>query len=213
MSLRPTASAMLLAGLLLPVALAAPLHDQVANGGLDDWNAPGTVPEGWRVELGTVTRSDFTSEGPFAAQLRAKPNELGNHLSILAQDIPNNALPGAAPRDLRDLPILAGQFYELAFDAAGSYNGKGRGNASVTWLGTQGAVLRVDTLELAEAAAYSHFSAQYQAPVDPLAPDAALRATLRFVVDGQSSDDKVNLWVDAVSFGPAAPVALPELPA
>lgn len=212
-SIAPLLAATLAASLLLPVVSALPFIDQVTNGGLESWDATNTVPDAWRVEVGQAARSGFATEGASAAQLRAKPNDLGSHLSIIAQDIPNNQLPGGTPRGPEDLPILPGQFYEFAFDAAGVYNGKGNGNATVTWIGALGNVLRVDTIVIPQSTGYASFEEHLQAPLDPLVPDAALSATIRFVVDGQSSDDKVNLWVDAVSFGLSTPVALPPVPA
>jgi len=201
------ALALLATVLLLPgPANALTLFDQQENGSFEDWNATCTMPDAWTVEIGDVVCSAFATEGASAAQLRAKPNLVGSHLSVLAQTIPQG-------NDATDLPIVPGIFYELRFDAAGIYNGKGNGNATLTWVGFLGNTLRVDTVVVPESTGYAHFEQQFQAPIDPLIPDAATSVLLRFLVDGQSSDDKVNLWVDDVHFGPSGPVGIPALPA
>lgn len=46
---------------------------------------------------------------------------------------------------------------------------------------------------------------------DPSFPDAALSVVLRFRVDGFSSDNDVNLWVDNAHFGLGQP-DVPTLP-
>jgi len=198
---RFAALAVLTASFLLPgPAAATPLLDQQQNGSFEDWNATCTVPTAWTVEVGTVTCSALATDGARSAQLRAMPDEFGNHVSVLAQ-----AIPPAG--DDSSLPILPGLFYELQFDVIGGYNGKGNGSATLTWVGVLGHVLRVDTFEIPEA--FVHFEQHYQAPIDPLVPDAATSVVLRFKVDGQSSDDKVNLWVDNVHFGLSGPMPLP----
>lgn len=189
-----------LAALLAPTTLAAPLHDQLQNGGLEEWDTA-YAPTAWTVEVGNVTRSVDATEGNYSAQLRAKPNELGGHYSILAQTIPQSDT---------DLGIVPGVYYDLSFDAKGVYNDKGVGRANVTWTGINGAVLRVDSFDIPEGT-WSSYATQLQAPIDPLAPDAAISATIRFRVDGQSSDQGVNLWVDNMEFGLGLPPA-PALP-
>jgi hypothetical protein len=196
-------TALAAAALLMPAALASPLLNQVRNGSFEDWDA-GAVPVSWTLEIGTISPSPLSTDGATSVQLRAKPNEVGNHLSIIAQAIPQNFPPAGT----EDLPIVPGLFYELSFDAAGVYSGKGSGMATVTWAGALGHVLRVDTVVVPDEpeAVFHGYSAHLQAPVDATLPDAATSATVRFVVDGQSSDEKVNLWVDKVQFGLSTPV-------
>lgn len=182
--------------LVLPAILAAPLHDQLENGSFESWDGL-YAPTAWTIEVGNVTRSTAASEGNFSTQLRAKPNHLGGHYSILAQTIPQGDT---------DLRIVPGAFYDLSFDAKATYNDKGEGRANVTWIGLNAAVLRIDAFDIAESATFASYTARLQAPIDPLAPDAAVSATLRFRVDGQSSDQGVNLWVDNAQFGLGSPV-------
>ena len=181
-----------LALLVTPLGLAAPLYDQLQNGSFEEGL------DAWTVEVGDVVLSTAASDGNFSAQLRAKPNELGGHYSILAQTIPQSQT---------DVPIVPGAYYDLSFDAKATYNDKGVGRANVTWTGINGAVLRVDVFNVTASAEFVSYSARLQAPIDPLAPDAAIGATLRFRVDGQSSDQGVNLWVDNAEFG----IGTPEL--
>lgn len=183
------------AALLAPVAFAAPIYEQTQNRSFEDWEVA-TAPDAWTLEVGELTRSAFATDGEWAVQLRAKPNEVGGHFSQLAQTFPQSET---------DLPIVPGAFYEFSFDAAGIYSGKGNGNATVTWIGALGHVLRVDTVIVPEATGYESFTARLQAPVDVLVGDAATSAVLRFLVDGQSSDNSVNLWVDDVQFGLGSP--------
>ncbi|HUR68704.1 MAG TPA: hypothetical protein VM370_05610 [Candidatus Thermoplasmatota archaeon] len=181
--------------LVAPVAFAAPLLNQVQNGTLESWSSPWS-PDAWTVEIGNVTKSTTAAEGNFSAQLRAKPNALGGHYSILAQTIPQSGT---------DLPIVPGAFYDLSFDAMGIYSGKGVGRANVTWTGPNG-VLRIDVIDIPETTTFASHTAHLQAPIDALTANAATSATLRFRVDGQSSDQGVNLWVDNVKFGLGSPV-------
>lgn len=181
--------------LLAPVAFAAPVYEQTQNRSFEDWSTE-TAPDAWTLEVGEVLQSSFATDGESAVQLRAKPNEVGGHFSILSQTYPQSE---------SDLPIVPGAFYELSFDAAGVYSGKGNGNATVTWIGALGNVLRVDTVVVPEATEYASFTARLQAPVDVFVGDAATSAVLRFLVDGKSSDSGVNLWVDNVQFGIGSP--------
>lgn len=203
-------SALLVTALFLaPPASAAVVVDQVRNGSFESWNAAGTVPDHWTVEVGNVAQSTFATNGSFAAQLRAKPNQVGAHASILSYAVPEHPLPDA-PAGAEDAPIVPGQFYQFSFDAAGVYRHKGAGNATVSWYGlATGALLRVDTINVPDGTAYARFEAHLQAPADPTQGDVAGRAVLRFLVIGQSSDSDVNLWVDDVHFGPSTPIALP----
>lgn len=194
-AMKPVLPLAIVLALLAPAALASPVLDQLRNGDLESWSAP-YAPEGWTVVVGNVTRSAFATEGGFSAQLRAKPNELGGHFSVMRQAIPQSGT---------DLPIMPGAFYDLSFDAAGVYNGKGNGHATITWLGVTGKVLRVDTIVVPDGVGYASYTARLQAPIDVLGGDAATSALVAFVVDGQSSDSGVNLWVDDVAFGPGSP--------
>ncbi len=191
-------TAVVLALLALPLstgpASGEPLADQLRSGGFEEWTSAG-VPANWTLEIGNVYRSAIATEGASSAQLRAKPNLDGTHFSILAQTIPQSDT---------DAPIVPGAWYELAYDASGSYAGKGYGRASVTWTGAFGHVLRVDVVDVPEGS-FQAFAPRFQAPIDPVVSDAATVATIRFLVDGQSSDDKVNLWIDHARFGPAPP--------
>lgn len=192
--LRAALAALFVSLLLTAPALAAPVKDEIRNGSFERWTLG--VPDAWTLEVGTVEPSSFTTENATAVQLRAKPNLLGGHLSVLAQTVPHGDL---------DTVLVPGAYYELSFDAAGIYSGKGNGRATVTWTGALGNVLRVDAIEIPDSTEYAHFDARLQAPVDPFLPDVAGSATIRFMVDGQSSDNSVNLWVDAVSFGLSTP--------
>lgn len=182
--------------LLLPLVAAAPPVNQVENASFEDWTDAG-APEAWTIEVGDVRRSAFAADGDAAVQLRAKPNEIGGHDSIVAQTLPQSET---------DAPIVPGATYALTFQAAGIYNGKGDGYATVTWIGALGNVLRVDRVDVPDATGYAGFDARFQAPVSATPVDAATTAVVRFLVTGQSSDDKVNLWVDDVAFGPMTPV-------
>jgi len=194
----------ILAIALVPAATAATLNDQLKDGGFESWSvgvnpqgSPTQIPAGWSVEVGSVVASTLRTEGNLSAQLRAMPNGLGGHYSILAQTIPQSST---------DLPIVPGAFYDLSFDAFGAYHGgKGFGNASVTWTGALGHKLRVDTIVIPEGTAFASYTAHLQAPIDPIAGDAATSATVRFYVDGTSSDTDVNLFVDNAHFGLGTP--------
>lgn len=198
-------SLVLVAALLLAApALASPVYDQLRSGSFESWSAginglgqPTAVPENWTVEIGTVQPSALATDGSSSAQLRALPDTLGGHTSVLAQTIPQSST---------DAPIVPGAWYDLSFDAQGLYHGgKGTGQATVTWTGALGHVLRVDTLAVPEGAGFQTYTAHLQAPVDALVGDAATSATIRFTVVGQSSDTDVNLWVDDAHFGPGSP--------
>lgn len=200
-----TPFALLALGLLVaPAALASPFHDQLKNGsfesgstGVNGLGVSTYVPDHWAVEVGTVQASALATDGNVSAQLRALPNELGGHFSVLAQTIPETST---------DAPIVPGAWYDLSFEAQGLYHGgKGHGNATVTWTGALGHTLRVDTVVVPEGAGFRTYTAHLQAPIDPIAGDAATSATVRFLVDGQSSDTDVNLWVDNAHFGPGSP--------
>jgi hypothetical protein len=200
------ATAALLTALLALPATGAVVQNQVRNASLEAWT--GNVPDHWAVESGNVTPSPFATDGTLAAALRALPDDLGNHRSVLAYRVPENALPAA--QGVEDAPIVPGAFYEFSFDAAGVYHGKGQGNCTVSWYGLlSGALLRVDTILVPDATGYAHFTVQLQAPADPLGQgDVAGSAVLRFAMEGQSSDIDVNLYVDNIAFGLSSP-ALP----
>lgn len=66
--------------------------------------------------------------------------------------------------------------------------------------------LRVDTIPVPETTTFTSYAAHLQAPIDPVTGDAATSATIRFYVDGISSDVDVNLFVDNAHFGLGTPV-------
>lgn len=186
-----------------PFALAAPLNDQLRNGSFEEWAPNANAPANWTLEQGTVSASASATDGAVSAQLRAKPNSVGGHYSILAQSIPQSS---------NDLPILPGLWYDLSFDAKAEYKDvKGVGRANVTWIGALGNTLRVDSVDVLQNATFATYTRHLQAPIDPSFPDAALSVVLRFRVDGFSSDNDVNLWVDNAHFGLGQP-DVPTLP-
>jgi hypothetical protein len=195
---------LLLAALALPAALAAPVYDQLHNGSFEKYSqgqnsqgVPTALFDSWTLEVGVANASSLATDGHVSAELRALPNQLGGHYSILAQTIPQSST---------DAPIVPGAFYDLSFDALGSYHGgKGVGHANVMWIGSRGEVLRVDTIDVPEGTAFASYSAHLQAPIDPVQGDAATSATIRFRVDGFSSDTDVDLWVDNAHFGLGTP--------
>jgi hypothetical protein len=202
-NLRAIPLTLALGSLLLPLGLSAPLVQQLKDGSFESWSQgtdgygmPTMVPANWTVEIGQVAPSPLATSGNDSAELRALPNEVGGHFSQIAQTVPSTKT---------DLPIVPGAYYDFSFDALGSYQGKGLGNASVTWTGALGHTLRVDTIDIAQSTGFVSYSVHLQAPIDPLTGDAATSATIRFYVDGQSSDVGVNLLVDNAQFGPSAP--------
>ncbi|MHB8585671.1 MAG: hypothetical protein ACYDDF_07530 [Thermoplasmatota archaeon] len=198
---------LVIASLLMTGVHGASVVNQLKNGSFESWTtqtSPNTnqtvpVPSNWTLEVGVVAQSTFATDGNYSVELRALPNLVGGHFSRIAQTIPASSL---------DTPIVPGAYYEFSFDAAGIYFNKGMGNATVTWTGALGNTLRVDTIAIPDSTnvGYQHFDARLQAPVSASPADAATSATIRFLVDGQSSAENVNLWVDHASFGPSSPV-------
>jgi hypothetical protein len=176
-------------------ALAAPLVDEVDNGGFEAFN--GTSPADWAVLSGNVAPSQNADTGSLAVVM----NPGSGTTASIAQAVPN---------DGDDLPIVAGTWYEFDFAAQ---LGLGAGSSAtadgvVHWLDATGAEVRADRLNIAQSGLYLSYSAVLQAPL-PSAdhPVPVTSAVLTFTLQRSSPVDRhdVLVFVDAVAFGPTTP--------
>lgn len=191
---------------------AAPLLDDVDNGGFEQWTAAG--PAGWTVLSGVVAPSSSADSGGVAAVMTLPSN---GTVASLAQAVDNVGDTLGSTGSDADPPVVAGSWYELDFAANLNTGANGIPTASgqVLWLDAAGGVARVDTVPIAATQHYGHYSATLQAPL-PGAGDPApvVSAELRFTLGTPSptSPHDVLLFVDSVAFGNVAP-PLPALPA
>lgn len=190
--------------LLAAPAMAAPLVDDIDNGGFEAWN--GAAPANWTVLSGNVAQSSNAAAGSSALQINPGDGVVG-------------AISQAVPNGDDDPPIVAGTWYEFDFAAdlnTGSINGNSpTAQGVVQWVDATGAVVGSSVVPIAASDAYVSHAVTVQAPLpSPDHPVPVTSANVQFVLQRVSSTSRhdVNLFVDSVAFGPTTP-PLPALPA
>ncbi|PSG96214.1 hypothetical protein BRD56_11845 [Thermoplasmatales archaeon SW_10_69_26] len=189
MNLGHVAAGFLALTLVVPAGAAAPLIDQIDNGGFEDDLAE------WRVVDGDVSADGVPFEGSGAAKLNAVG---GTTTTTLAQEV---------SLDNDDAPIVPNAEYEIAFAAVLNDGSENSAAASpdvfgqIVWKNALGETTDVDRVEITDTDDYVEYSQTFDAPEDATAAD------IQFHVVRENLEDPTdaNLQVDAVAFGPADP--------
>lgn len=175
--------------LFAPTGAAAPMIDQIDNGGFEDGL------EQWRAVDGDVGTTSESYEGDHAAQLNAVGDTT---TTTLAQEV---------SLDNEDAPIVPNAEYEITF-AADLNTGTATPSTSppdaygqIVWKNALGETSRVDQVSIADSADFVEYSETFDAPEDASAAD------VQFHLVRENPDERTdsNLKVDAVAFGPADP--------
>lgn len=185
---RSLAVGVLAFALLAPTGAAAPLIDQIDNGGFEDGLAE------WRTVEGEIELTDDAYEGENASLLNAV-GDSGN--TTLAQEV---------SLDNDDAPTVPNVEYEIAFAADLSSGADNEptdppsADAKIVWKNALGETSRVDTVPISVSDGFVEYNETFRAPADATAAD------VQFNLDPNGRTD-ANLKVDAVAFGPADPTA------
>lgn len=179
--------------MIVPASTAAPLVDQIDNGGFEDFEDG--EPAEWRVIDGEVERTQDAFEGDSAVLLNAVGDST---ITTIGQNV---------SLEREDAPIVPNGTYDLDF-AADLNDGTDTpstttpdATARVLWKNALGEVTRVDTVDIADSDGYATYNATFDAPID------ATEAEVQFELERPSLTDRAdaNLKVDDVAFGPALP--------
>lgn len=194
MKMRYAAVGLLAIVLLAPTGAAAPLVDQIDNGGYEDGL------DHWRIVEGDVNTTGEAYEGDLAAQLNAVGETT---TTTLAQEV---------SLDNEDAPIVPNA--EYAFDFAALLNTGTDTPVSeppeafgqIVWKNALGETSRVDQVPVTDTDEYVEKAATFQAPEDATAADIQFHLVREKVTDRTDA----NLKVDEVAFGPADPTPSPS---
>ncbi|HEV8360495.1 MAG TPA: hypothetical protein VGR28_08590 [Candidatus Thermoplasmatota archaeon] len=188
--------------LLAAPALAAPLIDDIDNGGFESFT--NNSPDLWAVTGGLAGPSNNADTGSLAVVMT--PLATSAFVTI-AQDVPNGD---------SDLPILMGTWYEFDFAAQLALGSGSTASADgiVHWKDLTGAEVRADKVPIAPSGAFLSYSVVLEAPLpSPDHPLPVTSATITFTLERASATDRHDdlLFVDTVAFGNQLP-PLPGVP-
>ncbi len=181
--------------LIVPAGAAAPLTEQVDNGGFEAFTDDD--PDEWTVLAGNANPTSDAAEGERAVVLNFIAT---SDLAGVAQDI-------SQERD--DLPIIPNADYDFDFEANledGTPTDRvaaPTASGIVIWRNAGGEEIDRDTVSIQDdGSTYVSYDNTFRAPPD------ATEATIEFALEkaGQTAPTDANLKVDAVSFGPSSPL-------